>query len=153
MTKTRAKRRVTRAERDTGAGIGRLLRRTVHWSFTGDAFVPYQATVGAAQWRVRVNDFPDHQMYTLLVDGRASGSFDDWPASWERPSLDPVVFEVRRSDALSKSLRQLSADLKRRLIHAALTDTKGNTREVARRLGIDQLTVARALKDTLDKAE
>ena len=81
MAKQRARRRPTAAG---AAGIRRLLKRDVRWTQTGDALVPYRAAVGTAQWQVRVNDFPDEPMYTLLIDGSDSGSFDDWPASWTR---------------------------------------------------------------------
>ena len=60
------------------------------WEGTGDPLQPYQARVGGEVWSVRLNDFPDEHLYTLLVDGHESESFDDWPSCWERPQQDGV---------------------------------------------------------------
>jgi hypothetical protein len=36
---------------------------------------------------VRVNDFPEEQLYTLFVNGNEVGNFDDWPEQWVRIDL------------------------------------------------------------------
>ena len=57
----------------------------VHWKETGDAEFPFQARVDGGVWQIRVNGFPDDEhVYTLLIDGRESVDFDEWPASWKK---------------------------------------------------------------------
>lgn len=60
------------------------LARAVAWSATGDLDFPWAAEVDGPRWRVRLNDFPDAVMYTLLVDDQEIGDFHDWPGAWKR---------------------------------------------------------------------
>lgn len=64
------------------------LETPVEWTVTGDALVPYWADVDGEVWQVRVNDFPDEHLYTLLVHGSEREHFDDWPTQWSRPSME-----------------------------------------------------------------
>jgi hypothetical protein len=57
----------------------------VEWLETGDPLSPYAATVNGERWALRINDFPDEPLWTLLVDGRAILDIDDFPAAWLRP--------------------------------------------------------------------
>jgi len=50
---------------------------------------PWEAEVGGQRWRVRLNDFPEEPLYTVIVDGREVASFNDWPACWTRPEGAP----------------------------------------------------------------
>lgn len=61
------------------------LSRSVSWRRTGGGEFPYKAVVFGREWLIRINDFPAFAMYTLMVDGREVGDFDDWPAGWQRP--------------------------------------------------------------------
>lgn len=61
------------------------LRTALSWSPTGRAECPYATVVDGCAWQVRVNDFPANALYTLIVDGREIGDFDDWPNGWQRP--------------------------------------------------------------------
>lgn len=56
------------------------------WSSTGDSVYPYQTKLGESTLNVRMNDFPEEVMYTLIVDEQAVTDFDDWPPSWKRLS-------------------------------------------------------------------
>jgi hypothetical protein len=47
------------------------------------------AEVGFHTWHVRVNNFPDDALYTLLIDGREVGDFDEWPPLWVRNGEAP----------------------------------------------------------------
>jgi len=49
-----------------------------------DAEHPYETVFNGRELRLRVNDFPDDHLYTLIVDGDESISFDDWPETWVR---------------------------------------------------------------------
>lgn len=51
---------------------------------------PYAAIVDGHRYLIRINDFPDDQLYTLIVDSRDLVSFDDWPKLWKRPGATPI---------------------------------------------------------------
>ena len=44
--------------------------------------IVFEATVGGFQWLIRLNDFPDEPLYSLLVDGAEVIHFDEWPQIW-----------------------------------------------------------------------
>jgi hypothetical protein len=56
----------------------------VTWSKTNGPMVLWRARVGAENWIVRVNDFPEEHLYTLYVNDEELGSFDEWPHQWSR---------------------------------------------------------------------
>ena len=72
------------------------LKTAVDWVPTGDTVTPWRAEMGFQLWEVRVNDFPEENLYTLLVDGEEVESFDDWPASWRQSSRAHVSETSRR---------------------------------------------------------
>jgi hypothetical protein len=41
-------------------------------------------TVNNENWRIRLNDFPDEPLYTLIVNGRDVIHFNEWPSEWEK---------------------------------------------------------------------
>jgi uncharacterized protein YjaG (DUF416 family) len=62
------------------------LARALSWSLTGDPFHPWATEVDGTIWRVRINDFPDELMYSLIIGNENAGNFHDWPETWNRPS-------------------------------------------------------------------
>lgn len=60
------------------------LRANISWSKTRAAVDMWRSEVGRDTWTVRVNDFPEEHLYTLLVNGDEIGSFDEWPKPWLR---------------------------------------------------------------------
>jgi uncharacterized protein YjaG (DUF416 family) len=64
--------------------LGGLLAVEVSWADTGDVEHPWAAEVEGERWQVRLNDFPDDYMYSLIADGREVGDFHDWPEGWQR---------------------------------------------------------------------
>ena len=66
------------------AGLEKYLRHHLLWTRTSDPAFPWQAISPRVECRLRVNDFPQEAMYTLLVDGKEAGDFDDWPACWKK---------------------------------------------------------------------
>jgi hypothetical protein len=70
-------------------GQGELLRR-IDWNRTEDLDEPWAAEVDGAAWRVRLNDFPDEIAYSLVIDGKVIGHFQDWPQAWSRPGQAAV---------------------------------------------------------------
>jgi uncharacterized protein YjaG (DUF416 family) len=68
----------------TTAALAECLAKHLDWIATDDVSLPWAAHVAGEHWQVRLNDFPDDFMYSLLIGGRAIGSFHDWPAGWRR---------------------------------------------------------------------
>jgi len=75
--------------------VAKRLAEIIAWRQTGDPFIPWDATVAGHLWQVRINDFPDDYMYTLLIDSEASGDFHEWPQAWDRGEPKPEVDERR----------------------------------------------------------
>jgi hypothetical protein len=67
------------------------------WLRTGDPCFPVAAKVGGSWWVLRVNNFPDHPLWTLLVEGERRFDVDDAPPSWGRPA-DPTSPALPASD-------------------------------------------------------
>ncbi|MDH3605247.1 MAG: hypothetical protein OEU26_37115 [Candidatus Tectomicrobia bacterium] len=55
------------------------------WKPSSSSIYPYIGNLGGVQCLIRLNDFPDDYLYTLIVDDREIASFDDWPQHWIRP--------------------------------------------------------------------
>ena len=70
----------------TAPELGDKLARQLSWRSTGDAIYPWAAEVDGISWRVRVNDFPDELMYSLMIGSENGGDFHDWPETWQRSS-------------------------------------------------------------------
>lgn len=47
--------------------------------------VVYEANVGRLEGRVRMNDFPDEPLYTLLIGNIEVIHFNEWPVTWSKP--------------------------------------------------------------------
>jgi len=47
--------------------------------------VVYEANVGRLEGRVRMNDFPDEPLYTLLIGNIEIIHFNEWPVTWSKP--------------------------------------------------------------------
>src|SRR5262245_2462600 len=68
-----------------------ILADDVKWERTGDPFLPFRVDYRGVLCRIRLNNFPDDQLYTLMVDGSAMVSFSTWPSRWLRPIDKPLV--------------------------------------------------------------
>jgi uncharacterized protein YjaG (DUF416 family) len=60
------------------------LTRKLSWRLTDDVDHPWATRVAGKTWRVRLNDFPDDIMYTLIINDAVVGKFHDWPKAWQR---------------------------------------------------------------------
>lgn len=73
----------------------RFFEEEIAWTESNDPSYPYQAELAGARLLIRVNDFPDQKLYTLVVDDLAVAGFDDWPEQWIRPgaskAADPEI--------------------------------------------------------------
>jgi hypothetical protein len=69
------------------------VREEVGWVATKDPIFPFWSSVNGENWIIRVNDFPDEHLYTLMINGQEDQSFDHWPEQWyvrklaQRPNL------------------------------------------------------------------
>lgn len=61
------------------------LEEKIVWKPGMDSLHPYSTEFEGEQYLIRLNDFPDEHLYTLLIDGKEIAHFDDWPQSWTRP--------------------------------------------------------------------
>ena len=52
------------------------------WLGTGNSYFPVVASVDGHWWVLRLNNFPDHPMWTLFVDGARRFDLDDEPECW-----------------------------------------------------------------------
>ena len=71
-------------EEDERKELGKLLTRNLSWHTTSDVDHPWATEVSGETWRIRLNDFPDDLMYTLIINDAVIGKFHDWPKSWQR---------------------------------------------------------------------
>ena len=60
------------------------LAQALDWQTDENLDTPWTLVVGDGTWQVRLNDFPDEIMYSLLINGKLIGHFHNWPKSWGR---------------------------------------------------------------------
>lgn len=77
-------RRKKKGQAYTNPALGERLGRELAWVSTGDVDYPWSAEADGQAWRIRLNDFPDEIMYTLIIGEAEIGSFNDWPETWKR---------------------------------------------------------------------
>ncbi len=66
--------------------LSQKLARELSWRSTNDPVHPWATVFDGTSWRIRVNDFPDELMYSLIIGGESAGDFHDWPETWRRTS-------------------------------------------------------------------
>lgn len=60
------------------------LQQVAVWHKTDKAEFPYITEINGEIWKIRLNDFPEQALYTLIVQEMEIGDFDDWPSQWQR---------------------------------------------------------------------
>jgi hypothetical protein len=65
----------------------------ITWEDTGDAVTPYRAHVANHTFTIRINDFPDEPLYSLLIDGQDIADLEDWPAAWTQPDIPKSLLD------------------------------------------------------------
>jgi len=76
------------------------LAKNITWKQTTDALYPFAAEVDGEKCVIRLNDFPDEHLYTLIVNGNEVISFDDWSAEWTRPAKEKRVSQAASNKSL-----------------------------------------------------
>ncbi len=122
----------------------------VHWTATNDPARPYSAEIGNDEWTIRINDFPDERLYTLLVNGQEAESFDDWPDCWERPPRDdtPDKSPPTMTDDLFDRRHPLSTQEREILL---LWAEGVSNKEIAARLELPSAKVTSHVKRLMDR--
>jgi hypothetical protein len=95
----------------------RILRRVSHseltarprWYRTDDPCFPVAAQLNGGWWILRLNDFPDHRLWTLFVGGQRRFDIDDVPATWGKPSCTTAVLEAHDARAALAPVRDFVA--------------------------------------------
>ena len=64
--------------------LGAWLAREIAWSTTDEPEYPWTALADGDVCQIRLNDFPDAILYSLLINGEPHGDFHDWPETWSR---------------------------------------------------------------------
>lgn len=65
--------------------VQNYLGEKVVWRRGSNPAYPYEAEFNKERLAIRLNDFPDEHLYTLIVDSAEVADFDDWPKQWVRP--------------------------------------------------------------------
>jgi hypothetical protein len=74
------------AARAARLDLASYLQKSLVWTATGDLEYPWKTELAGEALSIRLNDFPEQQMYTLWLGNHEVASFDDWPSNWRRPS-------------------------------------------------------------------
>ncbi|MBI4140650.1 hypothetical protein HY485_02315 [Candidatus Woesearchaeota archaeon] len=64
--------------------VRKYFKINIVWSHTNNPELQYQANVDKDKLVLRINDFPDEPLYTLVVNDLPLTSFSDWPENWKR---------------------------------------------------------------------
>ncbi|MEK6299997.1 MAG: helix-turn-helix transcriptional regulator [Acidobacteriota bacterium] len=101
------------------------------WEETKDPEYPYSAKVNQDNYLIRLNDFPDESLYTLIVNNEEIEDLEDWPERWiicsdsrrndgpPHEALSDPEREVMRLLASGKSVREIAEVLS--CTHQAVT--------------------------------
>lgn len=65
--------------------VADYLAEQIVWGKNADPLLPYTTEFEGERCLIRLNDFPEEHLYTLIVNGGETTAFDDWPARWVRP--------------------------------------------------------------------
>ncbi len=80
-------------------GDPQLLKNTVEFSGTDNPEWPLRAIVKGKTWDIRVNEFPDFPLYSLLIDGVDVMDFENWPKRWDRATAECATRGKTGTDA------------------------------------------------------
>lgn len=75
----------------------KYLEARINWFRGKDPEYPYEARHDGHKLQLRLNDFPDEELYALLEDGKEIANIDDWPDSWNRSSERETILNAKVS--------------------------------------------------------
>lgn len=105
-------------------------RETITWEETKDPEYPYSAKVNQDIYLIRLNDFPDESLYTLMINNEEIEDLEDWPDRWiiSTKSMD--------TDRLpSEGLSNIESEVLRLILSGK------NVREIAEMLSLSDTTI------------
>lgn len=62
-----------------------LFKAEIVWKKHNNPIFPFFAIFEGLNCFIRVNDFPEETLFTLIIEDGETLDFDDWPAQWTRP--------------------------------------------------------------------
>lgn len=71
---------------DNWGDVPSYRKQGVRWAQVNPnaANIVYAADVDCERWLIRLNDFPEEPLYTLIVAGKEVIHFNEWPAWWDK---------------------------------------------------------------------
>jgi hypothetical protein len=94
---------LTRRELD-GLGLGEADLKAARpaWRRVGSRVILFAASESGRWWVLRLNDFPDHPLFTLFVEGRRICDMNDPPREWALQPYGalPVLEERQQAHVL-----------------------------------------------------
>lgn len=63
--------------------VRKYFETDISWSQTNNPEFKYHAAVDKDKLVLRINDFPEEPLYTLIVNDEVLTSFSDWPEDWK----------------------------------------------------------------------
>ena len=64
--------------------LERLRRRKIEWQYTPQSRFEFYGTSDDVTVRLRLNDFPDEPLCTLILNGDEA-DLEEWPSRWTLP--------------------------------------------------------------------
>jgi len=89
------------------------LTERIDWRQTADPRRPFEANFEGEKCVIRLNDFPDEHLYTLIVDGEEVVAFDDWSSNWNRPAKEKDVSQPESNKSAARTRRQRASPPRR----------------------------------------
>ncbi|MBI4142227.1 hypothetical protein HY484_04840 [Candidatus Woesearchaeota archaeon] len=72
------------ANEDLQDTVRKYFKTDIVWLHTNNPELQYKSCVDKDRLVLRINDFPDEPLYTLIVNDKPLTSFSDWPKNWKR---------------------------------------------------------------------
>ncbi len=64
--------------------------KNIQWEKGKDAVYPFCAKVENQDWQIKVNDYPEQEMFTLIINDKEIINFNNWPKNWHKPQINSV---------------------------------------------------------------